>query len=1365
MRKIILCLFGLFFCFDASVVAASSYLDTEKKYVFTAENLAQTIPDFVEDTTKQEKMVETYDKLINPENGAVSIEDLFQVCRAGGFNTYRQSGYESCRAFVLKLLENAELEAEEGLLGGFCPPAFDEKGRQQNGLKSINEKTRIGDFCSSTHIAGGEVVFKKEYNCTCAAYACNPGYQSSKGACVEEFSDGHGNCLRTEYLNVSSVKSAEEALKFCESKSIRGCKIRNAIRNFGGVKNKILCNATNEELQNAKISREKYEINSIKYYKVCGDDKGKTGKKEYCISDFFNWTQTQVEQAKAFAQDYAKLKHGNTIYCSNDHRKTGNDDYIKCATKDGSVYYEFKFDDIKESVDSDRRETERSALCRLVGGDVSIIDHNKICKKIDSNICTNKLKPLAAKYGHTVKWENNRCDFTADGDRNAMGSEDFENSLAKIEGLDNMAFFKIQVIAVRKNFVLENELESYVRGNKAGVKKFTCDPGYKTIVKADGFLSRVVGNHDDVKRCYVDDTPIDFVFDDLSEITKHQRDAGETGAKCITTGGKFDGHYCRGLTESECYELEDKLAKELKTRGWAGDGDLVDWDEKAGACELNAAQFANNVDRVGKYTAIAGLTIAGVFTGGVTTKIGIALMAVELSGMLGEMYTERKVELLPQQWANMFLTESRACRVSSCAEATLRNNFGKINQASDMLNKDVLKQVDDELARLAELLPDERLQEIMANPEAPNCWETWECQKTIFMVMQMASLVTAVGKGLVNLTRVLAKKAGAAAAKNSTALVKVASKGDEAIDIAKNTGKAADDAADAAKGAGKAADNATDAAKAANGADDAVYDAAYFAAHTSAVDDVFKGTDNVVQVARKGMPSSELRKLMRNASANGFVCTECGGDVLKFTRKADKAADAAKGAGKAADGAADAAKGASKAADDAADAGRAANSGSKAADGATGAGRAADNATDAGRAANNVADATKAANSGSGAIHPDLIAYKGAAKDPSAIKKIWRNLNQKFAADKVAPYNSPELTKRASDLQQKIIALQINKKGSSVFKELTESEMQSLSREIEEFEKALATAEAAKVADKAADATRAGAKAADDATDLGKAADGVKDAGRAADELFDAKFPGFKKVTTDGFRVSNQVFGEAVADSKVSSLFKEGYYAAKVPTKGVASGEEYVIVAVKQEGLAKDLVWNGKDLVRQIDNSAFLRNLDNYMGKEITKIGKTSVVLEEVGSDGGRAVAIMRIGERKLPFYVSTGEAGKTRVPTGKWEVFWGKGGGWFNKGGLGSLEDQERLLLDHYDSQELRQIADALNSKLGDPRDTELVLNTIGRNTKGQGFVGRANLGSISESSINSGFKYAPSSGGVNANMLNNIEDFKRYLKGLTIN
>jgi hypothetical protein len=77
----------------------------------------------------------------------------------------------------------------------------------------------------------------------------------------------------------------------------------------------------------------------------------------------------------------------------------------------------------------------------------------------------------------------------------------------------------------------------------------------------------------------------------------------------------------------------------------------------------------------------------------------------------------------------------------------------------------------------------------------------------------------------------------------------------------------------------------------------------------------------------------------------------------------------------------------------------------------------------------------------------------------------------------------------------------------------------------------------------------------------------------------------------------------------------------------------------------------------------------------------------------GRFFIVADINGLKMPFYLSSGLAGKKNVPSGKWYPFFGIGpDGWLNKG-------TEEQMLNHYGSQTLHSIADKLNSAIGDLR------------------------------------------------------------------
>ena len=257
--------------------------------------------------------------------------------------------------------------------------------------------------------------------------------------------------------------------------------------------------------------------------------------------------------------------------------------------------------------------------------------------------------------------------------------------------------------------------------------------------------------------------------------------------------------------------------------------------------------------------------------------------------------------------------------------------------------------------------------------------------------------------------------------------------------------------------------------------------------------------------------------------------------------------------------------------------------------------------------------------------------------------------------------------------------------------------------------------------------------------------------------------PGFKRFGNEGIMVSNETFDTWNASVKLAELEQQGYVGSWFPTKGSKHNERYVIVVISKEDAVKNFNYQkGKELVKEIDNSAVKKNYEALRKQdfEITKIGNTPVYLEDLGSFFGRAIVTVRIGSKKIPFYVSTGKAGKTEVPTGKWEVFWGIGDdGWLNKGTKADI-------LDHYGSAELRKIAQALDSKLGDPRNIEYVLETAARLSQGgKGTVADANLRHISEDVINSGLMYHPDEfDDPGINKANNIKDVTGYLRQLSM-
>ena len=153
--------------------------------------------------------------------------------------------------------------------------------------------------------------------------------------------------------------------------------------------------------------------------------------------------------------------------------------------------------------------------------------------------------------------------------------------------------------------------------------------------------------------------------------------------------------------------------------------------------------------------------------------------------------------------------------------------------------------------------------------------------------------------------------------------------------------------------------------------------------------------------------------------------------------------------------------------------------------------------------------------------------------------------------------------------------------------------------------------------------------------------------------------------------------------------------------------------------------------------------------------------MSDFGTDSGRAIVMVKVGNKKLPFYISTGSAGKTDVPTGKWQFFGGIAeNGWFRKGSR--IEE----IANHYYSAELKQIADALDNTIGDLRNTELVLRTIGRqNLRGMGKVATLeNAPSISVRTVNQSFPKEIEAEGMGGpyEFYQYLNQVKMYLQGL---
>lgn len=251
-----------------------------------------------------------------------------------------------------------------------------------------------------------------------------------------------------------------------------------------------------------------------------------------------------------------------------------------------------------------------------------------------------------------------------------------------------------------------------------------------------------------------------------------------------------------------------------------------------------------------------------------------------------------------------------------------------------------------------------------------------------------------------------------------------------------------------------------------------------------------------------------------------------------------------------------------------------------------------------------------------------------------------------------------------------------------------------------------------------------------------------------------------------------EMLNKSLANEGIELFEKDGFILFRRLNKSIA--QKYTsmqeVKNINFDELMKNAVFDQhyNDYMRSdlIDNAKFFDKFNSNLNKEIMRIGNTPVRIVDSGADSHRAIVIVEVGERRIPFYVSTGGGGKLNVPTGKWEVFFGFGDakGWFNKGGKGLSQSQQLDRINrHYDSNELRQIADRLNNILGDPRNRLHINASKNRaNSGGIGLVGDIdNMPSISKNNVNSCFKYRPENS-PGDNLENNIRDISNYLRSL---
>ena len=558
-------------------------------------------------------------------------------------------------------------------------------------MHSLTDKNRVGDPCTYGNLTAGRVFKRSDGTCSCTATACKTGFIVDKGMCVPD-------------------------------------------------------NNTDATAPTAAAATTPIEL---QYFAVCKDAKGKSGGTEYCIDKPFNRINVQMLQATALAAEYALVKNGHDVRCENEWRKSGNDDWFSCTSIDNKHFYEFKFDDVVESVDATIQTNVRRALCEsLYDGEYNISKtyvYDPDCELSDENK-RHALKQSAAQFGITATVGKQGVNFSH--------SREMIYTTQKIDGIDPFAFYS-RAIQIRANGQMIDGLYEYAALQLAprAIKTFTCNRNPVHISqKIDG--RKIRGTSDDVLTCYIDGTPVDFVFDDMSEASKKLSRGGYSNMNCTVAGGAYNGSECMYIGETQCKRIQKLSAATMPSNK------LPFWNSNTQQCELPAAADATEYQRNMNIGIMVGGVIIGavvtVATGGTAAPV-LALVAVETAGGVIEITQTQKI----YDAIDEFLAESQKCNNASCAESMLRANLQRMSNMTFDMTDAQLNGIDHELARLSSLIPSDSqfYQDVLQNGTSttdnhkgffdPDSWEPEQVWRAVGITLQLASLIGSIGKWIV----------------------------------------------------------------------------------------------------------------------------------------------------------------------------------------------------------------------------------------------------------------------------------------------------------------------------------------------------------------------------------------------------------------------------------------------------------------------------------------------------------------------------------------------------------------------------------------------------------------------------------------
>ena len=511
---------------------------------------------------------------------------------------------------------------------------------------------------------------------------------------------------------------------------------------------------------------------SSKYYEVC--DVGWTFLKEdypdarsYCVDNVFGSTQVTKLQAIGLAQEYARVKHNDEIECSDNIRQDGfiADDYIKCHSKTSPNFYEFKFDDVKESVDETIQQDIKEALCKIHNQEyqeqICTPYNNNIqctvdyCTTKDENTC-NKISASSARFGY--KNEIRTGDFYGSGYcgfYTALGIYSKEH-LQTAYDIPNDVFYSEQ-IQMQGSQALKDKLKIYVASKMPATEALTEFYCLDNPVQIGSIRGK--SDIDDVLTCYANGNRIDFVFDDLSESNNLLHKGAQEAMTCIIAGGTFTGQRCANLNKEQCETvINSNTCPKCDSY----------WDAKNNICSLGNSTAAVKLQ---KGTTIAmivsGAVVSVVITVGTAGAGGVTLgttivMVIETVGAGIEIAAQLRINGI----ADEFMVRSSNCQDETCAADLVEEYLSHLARLENDLTDTEISAIDTEMARLIGLIPVESnwwsnlltSDKSLLSQSNDGDWTTAQVWRAVGVAMQLAGVLSSLGNWVISKSAYLSSK-------------------------------------------------------------------------------------------------------------------------------------------------------------------------------------------------------------------------------------------------------------------------------------------------------------------------------------------------------------------------------------------------------------------------------------------------------------------------------------------------------------------------------------------------------------------------------------------------------------------------------